>query len=387
MDVSSAKPVNSGPQTLVSRRVALLGASIALPTLVFGRSSSLAQTPGASPEPGGLSIRRDAASLTAEEIEAFTNAILALKVKPSPWINGISAYDTFVLWHRDAFSCGINAAHMGPAFLPWHRKYLLLFQQQLSEVDPAVTLPYWDWTADNTPDAYLWQDGFMGGNGDPEDAEAVNTGPFRKGNWEITIFDYGDAHRFPYLIRDFGAGGLAPTLPSVGDVEAALEVETYDSAPWNATAPIEQSFRNFLEGWRDCVDQTCNPVDGLGPTCTGGHELHNRVHLWVSGEFAFAHEMRGGHTGTPVSAEEIFGTMAANSSPNDPVFFLHHANIDRLWNEWLRRHGPVYEPVSGGPVGHNLEDEMWPYRQIGITATPAMMLDSSALGYIYDSDM
>jgi len=35
---------------------------------------------------------------------------------------------------------------------------------------------------------------------------------------------------------------------------------------------------------------------------------------------------------TPAAGDNdmVLGTMAANSSPNDPVFFQHHANIDRL---------------------------------------------------------
>ena len=221
------------------------------------------------------------------------DAILALKQQPSPWIEGLSTYDTFVLWHRDAFDCGLNAAHMGSAFLPWHRQYLKLFEEQLQSVDPTVTLAYWDWTVDDSPDLYVWQDDFMGGNGDQDQGEAVVTGPFAKDSWEIVVFDHGDTDRFPYITRDLGAGALAPTLPTAADVEGALAVATYDSAPWNATAPIASSFRNTLEGWRDCVDMACSEVDGIGPTCTGGHELHNRVHLWVSGEFAFAHELRG----------------------------------------------------------------------------------------------
>ncbi len=50
--------------------------------------------------------------------------------------------------------------------------------------------------------------------------------------------------------------------------------------------------------------------------------------------------------------------MASNSSPNDPFFWLHHANIDRIWSEWSRRHDPSYEPVSGAMPGHNLDDPM-----------------------------
>jgi tyrosinase len=32
------------------------------------------------------------------------------------------------------------------------------------------------------------------------------------------------------------------------------------------------------------------------------------------------------------------GDMNQNNSPNDPIFWLHHANIDRLWNEWQSTH-------------------------------------------------
>ena len=381
------------PLEMITNRRATLGAMAGAALSTIGaRRYTAAQTPEASPDEPQVAIRRDASTLSVEERSAYVNAILALKIKPSPWIEGLSVYDTFVDWHRDAFVCGVSAAHMGPAFLPWHRVYLHLFQQQISEVDPSVTIPYWNWAVDNTPDSYVWQDDFMGGNGDKSNGEAVVTGPFQKDKWTIDVFDYGDTRQFPYIIRDLGAGNLAPSLPTQDDVEAALAIATYDSAPWNATTPAANSFRNFLEGWRDCAEQMCDPLAGIGTTCTGGHELHNRVHLWVSGEFAFAHEMRmeGSATpeaSTPTASDEIFGTMAANSSPNDPVFFLHHANIDRIWNLWLQRHGPVYAPESGGPFGHNLNDFMWPYQDIGLQVSPAMMFDSASWGYVYDTDL
>ena len=88
---------------------------------------------------------------------------------------------------------------------------------------------------------------------------------------------------------------------------------------------------------------------------------------------------------TPAAAPEmVLGTTAANSSLNDPVFFLHHANSDRLWSAWLDRHGPQYLPETGGPIGHNIDDRMWPYDQIGLDVTPRMMLNSRSLGYVYD---
>lgn len=358
-------------------------------TALLARTGAVAQQ--ASPVSGELIVRPNAKSLNPEQRQAYVDAVLALKQKASPWAAGLSVYDTFVLWHRDAFGCAVNAAHMAPGFLPWHRAFLLLFDQELKEVDPDVTLPYWDWTVDNQPDSYLWSDDFLGPNGDPANTQIVTSGPFAQGSWVITVFDYTDTQRNPSIVRDFAAGGLAPTLPTAENVEQALQIATYDSAPWNAAVPWEQSFRNALEGWRDCTDDMCDPTAGLGTTCTGPHDLHNRVHLWVAGEFVFAHELTmtdraGTPVATPVSGGETFGTMAFNSSPNDPVFFLHHANIDRIYNQWLARHGEIYEPLSGGPYGHNIDDPMWPYAQIDWTFTPRMALSSRALGYIYDTD-
>ncbi|HWV35973.1 MAG TPA: tyrosinase family protein [Thermomicrobiales bacterium] len=337
-------------------------------------------SPVASPVSGELAVRRNAKSLSAAEKKAFTDAVLAIKAAPSPWDADYSIYDQFVVWHRDAFACDLMAAHMGPAFFPWHRMFLKLFEEQLQAIDPSVTVPYWDWTVDDTVDSYVWQDDFMGGSGDPEHQWAVMDGPFRKDNWEISIFDEADDELLPFLIRNLGDGKLAPDLPTAEQVETSLALTTYDTAPWNEMSDPAVSFRSYMEGWRDCVPDSCVDDPSDHPQCPGSHDMHNRVHLWVSGEMIFAHE--GGF-------EEVagpYGTMAMNSSPNDPVFFLHHANVDRLWNQWMQRHGQIYAPASGAMYGHNLDDLMWPYRDIGIQVSPAMMLDSRALGYVYDTD-
>jgi hypothetical protein len=79
--------------------------------------------------------------------------------------------------------------------------------------------------------------------------------------------------------------------------------------------------------------------------------------------------------------------MGPMSSPNDPVFFLHHCFVDKLWADWQRMHpGSGYLPVSGGPAGHNLGDAMQPWLGRGETVTPASMLDHHTLGYAYDNE-
>jgi hypothetical protein len=130
------------------------------------------------------------------------------------------------------------------------------------------------------------------------------------------------------------------TLPSMTDVNAAMNIVPYDSAPWNINS---SGFRSFLEGW------------------TSPSGLHNAAHMWVG------------------------GSMMPATSPNDPVFFLHHANVDRIWanwqRKWLNSGSGDYLPVSGGPPGHNLTDGMLPW---GTPFTPQTVLDTFALGYWYD---
>ncbi|WP_260288870.1 tyrosinase family protein [Peribacillus aracenensis] len=90
-----------------------------------------------------------------------------------------------------------------------------------------------------------------------------------------------------------------------------------------------------------------------------GPALHNLVHGWV-----------GGHMGSvPVS-------------PNDPVFFLHHANVDRIWAMWkILQREEKYLPRRSGPFGHNLNDPMFPW-----DITPKKMINHRKLGYIYDME-
>ena len=82
--------------------------------------------------------------------------------------------------------------------------------------------------------------------------------------------------------------------------------------------------------------------------------------------------------------------MLPGTSPNDPVFFLHHCFVDKIWADWQTRMqdpdlgvpelAPHYFPLSGGPTGHNLYDSMYPW---GGGATPASVLNNDAIGVTY----
>lgn len=117
-----------------------------------------------------MGCRKNLTRLTPAERAAFVAAVNALRE------NGV--YDTFIDQHFGASGHG----HGGPAFFPWHREYILRFERALQAVDPAASLPYWDWTVDNLNPAgtqsLIWRDDFMGGPGDPRNGFRVMTGPF-----------------------------------------------------------------------------------------------------------------------------------------------------------------------------------------------------------------
>lgn len=310
-------------------------------------------------------VRQDVQDLTPAQKKAFVDALLKAKRTPSPFNPGISYYDQFVQWHKDAFRCDIawkqennfaGAAHNSPTFLPWHREFLHKFDEMLQQMsgDPTMTTPYWDWT-DPKSTAAVFSPDFMGGNGNAAQGWAVTDGPLRKGKWRITIQDppeilNGSAPPTPYLRRNFAsmpAGKSA--LPTKSQVRWTLDRHAYDHTPFDGSSPAKDSFRNSLEGWRGALPATCDSgwVDQSEEN-GAPHVMHNIVHVYVGGVWI-------------ADGKPNEGTMAQNTSPNDPVFFIHHANVDRIWAAWELKQGGHYRPRTGAAYGWNATDTMWPW--------------------------
>lgn len=271
-----------------------------------------------------MGVRKNQQNLTATEKTNLVNALLAIKQS--------GVYDTFVRQHIDRLNGdsdnGTRIGHRSPSFLPWHRKFLLDFERALQAVDPTVSLPYWDWTTAGAGSS-LWATDFMGPNGSPSQNGRVTSGPFAGSSWPLSV--RSDSAGF--LRRSFGSGGVS--LPTARDVRTVLDIRTYDTAPWNSTSA--GSFRNSLEGFR-------------------GPNLHNRVHVWVN------------------------GTMAGAGSPNDPVFWLHHCHVDKLWSDWQIRNGRnTYIPVAGTANVVDIDEVMQPWGDV----SPRDMLDHSS-HYTYE---
>ncbi|GAB7188353.1 hypothetical protein ATKI12_8184 [Kitasatospora sp. Ki12] len=304
-----------------------------------------------------------------QERTAFTTEQLGVPGPPAP----VFTYDQFVIWHCWTMMTPIppggsprkrNAAHRGPIFLPWHRVMLALLETRIQQVlgKPDFALPYWDWAADgdlgSPTTATVFTADYLGGDGDP-----VHTGPFAHRPADPTSFTVrieSDLNGMPVqtvpprgLRRSFARDW--PTLPTTDEVKTVLAhkppaagtdpADRYDTTAFDSSS---QGFRNLLEGWI--------PRDLARPV-----HAHNQVHVWIGGD------------------------MAPGTSPNDPVFFLHHCNVDRIWEGWMTRYGRVYAPGMSAPAatyqGERIGDPI--VSPLGATATPGSVLDISAV-YTYD---
>jgi len=79
------------------------------------------------------------------------------------------------------------------------------------------------------------------------------------------------------------------------------------------------------------------------------------------------------------SAHTSFGGFISSigTAARDPLFFMLHANVDRLWAKWQHQRNrfdpslaSAYDSggAGGNRVGHNLTDTMWPWN--GVTTPP-----------------
>ena len=67
------------------------------------------------------------------------------------------------------------------------------------------------------------------------------------------------------------------------------------------------------------------------------------------------------------------------------MFYLNHANVDRIWESWMVAGDRTYEPApgeQGAPSGHRLDDAM--VALLGDPMTPRQVLDPNAW-YAYDA--
>ncbi len=125
---------------------------------------------------------------------------------------------------------------------------------------------------------------------------------------------YWNYYEYPIIPAEFTdpTPGNPLYMPRAGtSVYNALTLAPFDAGVWNFQRGTQNAFEPQLES---------------GP--------HNPVHNLIGGE------------------------MANMTSPRDPIFYLHHANIDRLWHAWALPDGKGL-PGTSNPYNSLTSNPYW----------------------------
>jgi tyrosinase len=251
----------------------------------------------------------------------------------------------------------IDFAHESAAFPVWHRRYILTVEREFQRImnNSMFGFPYWQWEEnDMSPfDANYY--------GIPPHAYGANnivnvTGRIVNPDSWHTVCDL--TYINPHLTcsdywkvcnpaedlaekRTLQRGGVKHAyLPNVNEIKIAIAANSYSGVSPYILNTSRSSFHSRLEGW--------NMICSAEPYCVSSYRdpiyshMHNLVHVWV-----------GGHMDDVPAAV------------NDPMFNLHHCNVDRIFESWIAKYEsinlPAYAPVTTGHPGHNRDDFMVPF--------------------------
>ncbi|KAH8681383.1 tyrosinase [Xylariales sp. PMI_506] len=268
-------------------------------------------------------IRREYTALSNKEKLAYTNAVKCLMSKPAITPSDVvpgakSRYDDFVATHVNQ----TLSIHGTGNFLSWHRYFVWIFEKALrEECGYQGYVPYWNWgksAFDPVNSPYLDGSKYsQGGNGVYEAhncTEALPTG--------LNCIPPGVG------------GGCVETGPYVGflaNISAtapSLEIPELVPGPFLGYQP--RCIRRDISPWvtsnwstdAQSYDLLTNPLYqvGIGPF---QDHLQGDFDIGFYGLHSAGHYTMGGDPGG-----DFF------NSPNDPMFWLHHAQIDRTWWIW-----------------------------------------------------
>ena len=226
--------------------------------------------------------------------------------------HGFNRYDC---WHHGRVGPGRGTQFEYDLFLPWHRAYLVSFDHAVRDQDAGAILAWWDWTSASAhevgvPLSYQEDDA-------SDNPLATGVLPAIGGDPPRRTKRFpGDPAELPFMDRPNPAVGL----PSV---ESILELSQF------------VDFSNQLQN------------------------VHDFIHGWTGGT-------------NPENPDEGGDMGSIAVSAFDPIFWAHHAMIDRLWYLWQLKWG-----VNNVPADY-LDKVLAPF-----PFTVRDVLDVRELGYDY----
>ena len=293
-----------------------------------------------------IRVRKNADSISIDERDRFLEALAQL--------NSNFGYEEFFRRHN----VGDSEAHGGPGFLPWHRTFVLQLERELQAVDPSVALHYWRF---DLPAPNVFHQDFMGdsynfinpSSGTPPQLSDQVT--FSMSN---PLYTWNTDGVNGIVRRTLFPANNAPSIPLCGST-TSVESETSTLA----RGGVNDEF-----------------FDTMGSGAVGFYTMEGNPH-------GFSHMFAGGFNFNCFSGN-VTATIGYLSdvaiSPRDPLFFLLHSNVDRLWAKWqwvndrldpsltesYSPTGAFSAPCPGPPnsqtaihIGHYADDTMWPWNE------------------------
>ncbi len=252
----------------------------------------------------GDGIRRNLATVSKEERNRLRDAIIALNQKFYPGDrNDLPIPGHVSFWFKQDEVHQSTHVHGCPAFLPWHREMVNRFEQSIREIDPELSLHYWDWNTDpsNMPDGdggfiNLFDSEFMGNADGGVDGGEVGA---------------------PLLGGDFYKPGATPHR---------------DAPPHNPADPIRSLTRNKRAG----APPVGGSIDGFD--WPSDSQLLNAATWEEFNDLMMGVETGTSNNGAHAGAHSYIGGVlsSAHTSFRDPFVFFLHSNVDRLWAMWQR---------------------------------------------------
>jgi tyrosinase len=270
--------------------------------------------------PASLRIRRDVQKMAANDpwFTKYAQAVQAMHDLTKNKPNDQRGWRNQALIHLN------HCPHGTKTFVHWHRHYILNFELICGQLigDPNFALAYWNWSANTgtIPNPfYDLQKLNVTFWKDPSNAQS--------NNWS------------PNTVTTKGARALAKGQGLISN---------------------PSSGQNFTQTHIDDIKENTDFDLFTSELETGPHNS--------------AHTITGGSsTGTN-------GHMRSGMSPLDPIFWLHHCNIDRIWAEW-QRGGNVTPGLSGN---YNNQFVNGAGQQVA-QASSQSALDFAAMNYNYDT--
>ena len=330
-------------------------------------------------EAGQPHQRKNAECLSEEELCNLREAMAFSQHLSAQYPNDNRGFETYARLHGD------ECPHGWEAFLPWHRMMLYEFEKQLQEFVPDVTLPYWDWPMD------IYNKGMQPAPADvklpkgvkgpiaPQYLSGIIPTPYRcflnqaaaerlvargvpSGIMGIVGFSYNAGVEFLWVVaqligkdaarayKDLIYNELKTVNPLWHNFRyPGMFFDSKTGKPQGGAGITAQFHHHFpKQSDIDQILQLNNWLDfGGGPNIDDSfgvvdQEPHNTVHLWAGGENPDNYNGKDPDVNNPP-----IGSMLGNlTAAFDPIFYAHHANVDRIFTQWqsLWRGQTAYDP-------------------------------------------